>query len=59
LEENTSVNAVLGNFLEKYARTEELRRRRDEALKSLLELADRCQVGRGGKTWTRDELHER
>ncbi len=59
LEENSSVNAVLARYLEEYARTDELRRRREEALKSLLELADRCQVGRGDKTWTRDELHER
>jgi hypothetical protein len=59
LEENSSVNAVLGKYLEEYAQTDELRRRREEALKSLLELADRCQAGRGGKTWTRDELHER
>lgn len=59
LEENSSVNAVLARYLEEYARTDELRRRREEALKSLLELADRCQVGHGDKTWTRDELHER
>ena len=59
LEENSSVNAVLTRYLEEYARTDELRRRREEALKSLLELADRCQAGRGDKTWTRDELHER
>ncbi len=59
LEENSSVNAVLARYLEEYARTDELRRRREEALKSLLELAERCQAGRGDKTWTRDELHER
>jgi hypothetical protein len=59
LVENSSVNAVLGKYLEEYAQTDELRRRREEALRSLLDLADRCQVGRAGKTWTRDDLHER
>ena len=58
LEENTSVNAVLGKYLEEYARTEEFKRRRDEALKSLLELADECQASRGEKSWTRDELYD-
>jgi hypothetical protein len=59
LEENSSVNAVLGKYLEEYARTDEFRRRREEALRSLLELANRSQAGRREKTWTRDELHER
>ncbi len=59
LEEDSSVNAVLARYLEEYARTDELKQRREQALESLLELADRCQVGCGGKTWTRDELHER
>ena len=59
LEENSSVNAVLGRYLEAYARIDELRRRREDALRALLELADRCQAGRAGKCWTRDELHER
>jgi hypothetical protein len=59
LEENTSVNAVLGRYLEEYARTEELMRRREEALNAILELASRCEAARDGKTWTRDELHER
>jgi len=59
LEENSSVNAVLGKYLEEYAQADELRRRRQEALKSLLELANRCQVGRGEKRWNRDDLHER
>jgi hypothetical protein len=59
LEENNSVNAVLGKYLEEYARVDEVMRRRQEALKSLLSLADQCQAGRGGRIWTRDELHER
>ena len=59
LQEDSSVNAVLAKYLEEYAQTDELRQRREQALRSLLELADRGQAGRGGKTWTRDELHER
>ena len=59
LEENSSVNAILGRYLEKYARTDEFRRQRKKALISLLELADQCQAGRGTKAWIRDELHER
>ncbi len=59
LEENSSVNAVLGKYLEEYARTDELRCRREDALRFLLALANRSHVGRGGRTWTRDELHER
>jgi hypothetical protein len=59
LEEKSSVNAVLGKYLEEYAQADDIRRRREEALTSLLELAERCRVGRAGKTWTRDELHER
>ncbi len=59
LEEDSSVNAVLAKYLEQYARADELKRNREQALQSLLELADRCQAGRGGKIWTRDELHER
>ena len=56
LEENSSVNTVLGKYLEEYARIDEVRRRRREAL---LALAEQCQCGREGKIWNRDELHER
>ncbi len=59
LEENSSVNAILGRYLEEYAYADEMRRRRKQALQSLLTLADQCQVGRGGKTWSRDELYEK
>lgn len=59
LEEHTSVNTVLAHYLEAYARTDEVRRRRQAALEALLALADQCQAGRGGRTWTRDDLHDR
>ena len=58
IEDNTSVNAVLNRYLEEYAQDDDLRRQRAKALKLLLELAEDCRAGRGGKTWTRDELHE-
>jgi hypothetical protein len=59
LGESTSVNAVLGRYLEQYAQEDEARRRREEALQSLLSLADQCPAGRRGQSWTRDELRER
>ncbi len=59
LEENSSVNAVLGNYLMEYARIDEVRRRRLEALKRLLEIADAHPIDRGARRWNRGELHER
>ena len=59
LEENSSVNAVLGRYLEEYAQTAELKLRRNEALDALVALAKTCQAGRQGRRWTRDELHDR
>ena len=59
LEENSSVNAILAQYLQEYAQTDQLRRRRQAALTALLALADQCQASRAGKRWTRDDLHER
>jgi hypothetical protein len=59
LEENRSVNAVLARYLEEYAGESAVRRRRQEALEALLEIADAAGCRRGSRTWTRDELHER
>jgi len=59
LEENTSVNAVVGKYLEEYARSEEVRRSRQKALKRLLRVADAHSIDRGGRPWSREELHER
>lgn len=56
LEEDTSVNAVLRDHLEAYAR--EPGRRRD-AVGRLVAIARTAGTGRGTATWTRDELHER
>ncbi|NJN46945.1 MAG: hypothetical protein HC808_11255 [Candidatus Competibacteraceae bacterium] len=59
LQENTSVNAMLGKYLEEYAQNDKIRQRRQEALNSLLALAEQCGCGRGGATWNRDDLYER
>jgi len=59
LEENTSVNAVLGKYLEEYSRLDEARRARQKALKRLLQIADEHPIDRGGGRWNRERLHER
>lgn len=56
LEEDTSVNAILRDYLESYAGGP-LRRR--EAIDRFLALSDDADTGRGNATWTRDDLHER
>jgi plasmid stability protein len=56
LEQGTSVNAVLRDYLEAYAGT---RLVREEKLKDLLRLSQTATSRRGEQTWTRDELHER
>ena len=56
LEEDTSVNAVLGDYLEAYAGGAVRNR---QAVRRLLLLAETGESGRGGAAWTRDELHER
>lgn len=52
----TSVNAVLREHLEHWTGNAEERAR---ALASLLERSRRAKSGSGGRTWTRDELHDR
>jgi len=59
LEENTSVNAVLGRFLEEYAQLNEVRGGRLAALDKLRRIADENPIGRGGRRWSRDGLHDR
>ena len=52
----TSVNSVLREQLAAWlGGTDE----RTRAVQSLLERSARARSGRGGRTWTRDELHER
>ena len=64
LEQGTSVNAVLAEYLRKFAGQHAEQQR---AVHSLLSLARENQKGagkrrtrqRGPRSWTRDELHER
>lgn len=59
LEENTSVNAVLGKRLEEYAQVEEVGRRRLAALQRVIEIADAHTIERGVTAWNREALYER
>lgn len=56
LEEGTSVNALLRDFLESYAG---VRREQKKAVKEILTISKRSQSRRGERTWTREELYER
>jgi plasmid stability protein len=57
LEQDTSVNALVRDYLEELAGHTEPR----EGVAAVLELAARSQSGSGpaGRTWTREELYER
>ncbi len=59
LQQNTSVNAVLGRYLEQYARIDSVRQKRHNALQNILELAQANPIDRGDKPWSRNELYER
>ena len=59
LEENTSVNALLGRYLKEYARLDNVQRSRLAALDRLLRIADAYPIDRGGRRWSRDELYDR
>lgn len=56
LEQGTSVNALLRDYLVAYAGADDLRQR---ALTDLLELSAEATSRRGAATWSRDELHSR
>ena len=56
IQENTSVNAVVREFLVAYAGDN---RQRAEACERLPALSRTCGSRRGDAKWTRDELHER
>jgi hypothetical protein len=56
LEEGTSVNGVLRDFLNSYAKAHHARR---NAVREIITLSRQAQARRGGRTWSRDELHER
>ncbi|HYO45876.1 MAG TPA: hypothetical protein VEY33_04225 [Gemmatimonadota bacterium] len=58
LEQGTSVNAVVRDFLESYAG---VRAEQRKAIREFLEIARESGAGSGGggRTWTRDELYDR
>ena len=57
LEQGTSVNAVVGEYLERYAGADPT----TAALAGFLDLAARLHAGSGpeGRTWRRDDLYDR
>ena len=56
LEQGTSVNALLREYLESYTGASRARR---EAVSELLAMSAEAESRRGDRRWTRDELHER
>ncbi len=56
LQQGTSVNALLREYLETYTGRRDAQRR---AITELLAIAERATSRRGERRWTRDELHER
>jgi hypothetical protein len=59
LENNTSVNAILNDYLEQYARMKDVQQARQEALQKILQTALAHPINRGDRPWRRDELYER
>ncbi len=56
LEQGTSVNSVVREYLEAYSR---VRPEREAAVANLLSLSQSAKARRGRRRWTRDQLHER
>ena len=56
LEQGKSVNAILSEYLRSYA---DRRATQVDATRTLIELSRTSTSARGGRRWTRDELHER
>lgn len=56
LEQGTSVNALLREYLGRYAGAASAH---EEAVEALIQLSRTVGAGRGRRRWTRDELHER
>lgn len=56
LEEGTSVNAVVRDYLTDYAG---MKAKKDKAIDDLLRLSKRAKSRRGNRRWTREDLHQR
>ncbi len=56
LEQDTSVNALLRDYLEAFAATGTTW---DQSTDAILQLSARSRSARGDRRWTREEIHER
>jgi hypothetical protein len=56
LEEGTSVNAVVRDYLADYAG---MKAKNEKAINDLLRLSQRAKTRRGNRRWTREDLHQR
>jgi hypothetical protein len=56
LEQGTSVNALLRDYLDAFVGEGASRRL---AMRELLDLSESSKSARGGRRWSREELHER
>ena len=56
VEQETSVNSLLREYLEAYAAAGTAW---EQAADAILRLSAQSHSGRGKRTWTREELHER
>jgi plasmid stability protein len=56
MEQGTSVNALLREYLESFSGTASERR---QASRDLVERSRAATSKRGGRRWTREELHDR
>lgn len=56
LEEGTSVNAVVREYLVDYAG---MKAKKNKAINDLLRLSQRAKTRRGNQQWNREDLHER
>lgn len=56
LEEETSVNAVVRDYLADYAGT---KAQKERVINDLLRLSQRAKTKRGNRRWTREDLHQR
>ena len=56
LEEGTSVNAVVRDYLADYAGT---KAQKEKAINDLFRLSKRAKTRRGNRRWTREDLYQR
>jgi hypothetical protein len=59
LEQGTSVNALLREYLDSYVGTDADRARRRQAFEHALEIAKKAGARSGGITWKREDLYDR